>query len=231
MGFRLHGKNWEGRTWHAAYGIKSLAEEVEQFIDGRPTRSDGTVASKNHDRVSPRSDHRPKPYDGPGVVNAIDITVTPEQGAALTEHLRAIRDSRIKYVIFNRRMFSSYSNSRREAWEWGEYGGANGHITHIHVSLFPASDGGVWGLDALNLSSEREEDEMALKRGDKGIAVKRYQQGLMAWSDNALPRWGADSDFGGETEEWVKHFQHEHDLPETGTVDGVTADLISSYLS
>ena len=47
------------------------------------------------------------------------------------------------------------------------------------------------------------DDEMSLKLGDKGNAVGKHQEGLLAWNAAALPEFGADKDFGGETETWV----------------------------
>lgn len=70
---------------------------------------------------------------------------------------------------------------------------------------------------------------MSLKRGDKGHAVTKHQNGLMAWNPDALPKFGADSDFGGETETWVKNYQKAADLDQTGVIDGVTSALIISY--
>lgn len=74
-------------------------------------------------------------------------------------------------------------------------------------------------------------DEMSLENGDKGSAVGRYQEGLIAWNADALPEFGADKDFGDETEEWVKLYQRAADLDQTGVIDGVTSALILSYLA
>ncbi len=71
--------------------------------------------------------------------------------------------------------------------------------------------------------------EMALAKGAKGKAVGHYQEALLAWNSAALPVYGADEDFGGETETWVKEFQDAWDLAITGVIDGVTGDLLSQY--
>ena len=70
---------------------------------------------------------------------------------------------------------------------------------------------------------------MSLKRGDKGNAVGKHQEGLIAWNPDALPKFKADKDFGGETETWVKNYQKAADLDQTGIIDGVTSALIISY--
>lgn len=55
-----------------------------------------------------------------------------------------------------------------------------------------------------------------LRRGDKGEDVKELQADLMKLG-YALPKYGADGDFGGETENAVREFQVTHNL----TPDGV----------
>ena len=66
-----------------------------------------------------------------------------------------------------------------------------------------------------------------LRNGDEGEAVGIYQTALMRWDSDALPVYGADKDFGGETETWVRKFQTAHDLPSTGAIGDVTASLLS----
>ncbi len=60
-----------------------------------------------------------------------------------------------------------------------------------------------------------------------GATVGKIQDGLIAWNEDALPRWGADKDFGSETETWVMNFQAAAELPITGKVDDETAWLLS----
>ncbi len=42
--------------------------------------------------------------------------------------------------------------------------------------------------------------------GDKGAEVRSWQQDLRKWNSSALPRFGADGDFGSETAEWTIRF-------------------------
>ncbi len=74
-----------------------------------------------------------------------------------------------------------------------------------------------------------EEDNVALKNGDRGEAVRRFQTALKGWNARSLPRFGADGDYGGETEEWVRNFQSAHDLNVSGQIDGVTGALLLEY--
>lgn len=56
-----------------------------------------------------------------------------------------------------------------------------------------------------------------LKRGNKGEYVKQLQQKLIS-KGYPLPRYGADGDFGAETESAVKQFQRNHGLTGDGIV-------------
>jgi len=66
-----------------------------------------------------------------------------------------------------------------------------------------------------------------IKRGQKGEKVKEMQELLMQLGYK-LPKFGADGDFGAETEKAVKQFQRDWGLPETGVVDQITMDRMKS---
>ena len=86
-------------------------------------------------------------------------------------------------------------------------------------------------IDEINrqaIASEVE-DPMSVRQGDIGEAVRKFQQALINWDNQALPRFGADGDYGGETEVWVRNFQGSQDLTVTGIIDGVTAALLLEY--
>lgn len=73
------------------------------------------------------------------------------------------------------------------------------------------------------------EDPMSVRPGDTGEAVRKFQTALLNWSAQALPRFGADGDYGAETETWITNFQVGQDLTTTGVVDGVTAALLLEF--
>lgn len=73
-------------------------------------------------------------------------------------------------------------------------------------------------------------DGQVLKKGDSGDAVKVFQSALMRWRSTALPEFGADGDYGNETETWVKSYQRSADIQQTGIIDGLTAALLSRYV-
>lgn len=64
--------------------------------------------------------------------------------------------------------------------------------------------------------------QTGLRKGDTGAAVKTMQDLLLRWDTRCLPKYGADGDFGGETEAAVKAFQTAADLPVSGVYDAVT---------
>lgn len=66
-----------------------------------------------------------------------------------------------------------------------------------------------------------------LSRGDYGTAVTAMQTALLAWDAGCLPRYGADGDFGGETEAALTAFQAEAGLPVTGVYDEATRKALT----
>jgi hypothetical protein len=73
-----------------------------------------------------------------------------------------------------------------------------------------------------------EEEETVLARDSEGPAVEYFQQRLLAWRTDVLPEWGADAQFGAETEAAVAAFQSAYGLDSTGRIDGITAALLQA---
>lgn len=69
---------------------------------------------------------------------------------------------------------------------------------------------------------EESEVEDVIKKGDKNENVRAWQKALLAVGQK-LPKYGADADFGSETENATKEFQGSVGLPKTGIVDAETA--------
>lgn len=72
-------------------------------------------------------------------------------------------------------------------------------------------------------------EDNVIQRGDEGRAVVHYQESLEGWDANSLPVWGADGDFGAETEAAVKSFQGWLEVDQNGVIDGVIADSLSRF--
>ena len=67
-----------------------------------------------------------------------------------------------------------------------------------------------------------------LSRGDHGTAVTAMQANLLAWDPDCLPKYGADGDFGGETEAALRAFQEAAGLPVTGVYDEATRKALTA---
>lgn len=127
-------------SWRIAESLKKLREQINEAYPTRSIVSDGGIGDAAH--ATRDSDHNPwvKDSSGQGVVTAIDITNDVNAGfdaKLLADALVESRDPRIKYIIWNRRMVSSYPAHGKPAWTWRNYTGANPHSKHIHISVQP----------------------------------------------------------------------------------------------
>lgn len=125
-------------TWRAAQSLAVLFRQLNEAYPARSRLSDGTVC--NPDNHTPSSDHCPHDFPGWGsdIVTAGDYTHDSGHGcdmAEVSEAIRQSRDRRVKYVIFNRRIFSATVSP----WQWRPYSGLNPHDRHMHLSVVGAS--------------------------------------------------------------------------------------------
>lgn len=185
--FKRSGKNWEGRSFTTAKSLNALMDEIELWQPS-PRPADGTVASKTHDQNNPSSDHRPRPFSGSGIVHAVDVGELNEDGSVLAEAVRAKRDPRLKYLIHEGRLFSSYNHVNGAAWTWRPYSGYNAHSNHVHISVYRSSEnnGAKW-----NLGLQSQE-------GDEVELVKQIQTALNKTS--LSPKLVVDGIWGPKTE-------------------------------
>lgn len=72
----------------------------------------------------------------------------------------------------------------------------------------------------------RDKISSDLCRGDTGKAVEKMQRLLTMWKPGCLPKYGADGDFGKETEEALRDYQKTMGLPVTGVYDAETRDSL-----
>lgn len=126
--------------WVADLGVLKLRNQVDQAAPKRRKDSDGVKGDPAHAaRTSDHNPQEPPPAGNPhNQVDAVDLTHDPDNGAdmaVVTEAIRRSEDRRVRYVIFNRRIFSSYAANGRKAWEWGPYDGSDPHTGHGHVSV------------------------------------------------------------------------------------------------
>lgn len=160
-----------GPGWRLAPSLRAYVDEADEVFPNRDTSSDGSIGDLAHSvRVS---DHNPDD----GYVDAVDLDEDLAPGVTLmpfAEHLRTGKDPRVKYVIYEGRMFSSYATSSRAAWRWGPYSGINAHTHHLHLSILHTdaarNDLRAWGFAP---ASTQEPDDLMAAADDilKAIAT------------------------------------------------------------
>ena len=124
-------------TWRVAKSLFKMRDQLNAKSPNRSKASDGFIGDLSHQQHN--SDHNPHVKDGSvGVVTAFDVTHDPTHGCdagKLADTLHAKRDSRIKYIIWNRRIANASAIGAHPAWEWRPYTGASPHTEHIHISV------------------------------------------------------------------------------------------------
>jgi hypothetical protein len=128
-------------AWKVAKSLLQLREQIDHLFPNRKKGADGTIGDAVH--AANKSDHNP---NSNGIVTAMDITHDPANGCnagLLAEALRRGKDVRLKYVIWNSRMFSSYEHGATPPWTWRQYTGMNRHTAHVHISVY--DDRGEYG--------------------------------------------------------------------------------------
>jgi hypothetical protein len=133
----------ELKDWRPAKCLLVMRQQVNQLNLLRDRHDDGMVGDARH--AARNSDHNPwvDVHNGIGVVTAYDITHNPKIGCdcnKITESLVASRDSRIKYVIWNRFIYNSDPIQGSVAWAKRDYHGEDPHTGHIHISVLPTRE-------------------------------------------------------------------------------------------
>jgi hypothetical protein len=153
------------RPWTLAPCLVTLRNQVNAIAPARLKASDGTIGDEAH--AAQKSEHNP---DAQGIVRAIDITQDPDDhdgdpsndldAGKLAAQLVASRDSRILYIIWNRRIARSYPKPGIPAWTWATYTGSDPHTNHVHLSVVPdsrANNTNPWRISA----TTTEEDPLS----------------------------------------------------------------------
>lgn len=108
-----------------AKAVTAALRDADKAFPERSKLSDGTWGDLAHQQTN--SDHN--------TGDAVDITHDPDHGAdmnVLSE--QAIIDPRVKYVIWNRRIYNAEVPALREQG-WRPYTGTNAHDHHMHISV------------------------------------------------------------------------------------------------
>lgn len=148
-------------SWHLARSLEVLRDQINKAYPNRSKLSDGTIGDAAHQTGA--SDHNP---DSRGIVKALDLTHDPGHGmdaGKLADVLASSRDSRIGYLIWNRRILIPSAG-----WRWQQYAGINPHTKHIHVSVTGtgADDARTWKVT--NEGEVMDKDKVATPKVNRG---------------------------------------------------------------
>lgn len=176
---------------------KALADASLKWPD-RNRLSDGICPSPEHSRQNPKSDHERG--------QAFDLTHDPKSGPdcdVIASQLTASGDPRIKYIIWERRIW--FPTAGKYAKGWSKYGGKNPHEKHLHVSIKAdaRNDLRPWPWSTAGGQPARG----TLRRGSEGQEVRLLQERLQI---------EIDGQFGRDTEKALKAFQKRNGLTEDG---------------
>lgn len=221
-------------AWRVAASLLALRDQVNAAWPERNRASDGTIGDPAHQ--SRNSDHNPWIREGSvGVVSALDVTHDPASGCdarQIAEWIRADRDTRVKYMIFDRRICSSSPVNGAAAWVWRGYSGPNPHTKHIHISVKATKSlydsGAPWALQGVTEPADpvfpTVSHRPVLRLRSRRAEVEELQTLLNA-RGHALT---VDCRFGPQTDAAVRAFQTQVGLVSDGIVGAKTwAALLS----
>lgn len=206
-------------SWRVAKSLLQLRQQVNEAFPARDKTSDGTIGDTSH--KARKSDHNPNVA---GVVTAMDIDRDfndGHDGRELVSALVASKDSRVKYIIFERQITVPGDITR-----WKPYHGKNAHNHHIHISVSASpklyDDPAPWKLNfkaKAPLAPVTPEPRL-FKRGSRGDGVRALQNALV--ERGYIPKGKVDGVFGPKTEIAVKQFQSAHRLLPDGIAGTLT---------
>ncbi|WP_147443315.1 peptidoglycan-binding protein [Corallococcus sp. AB011P] len=238
-------------TYRIANSLDQLRNELNRCAPSRSKSCDGWIGDAAH--AARESDHNPWVKDGAtGIVTACDFTHDPAGGANMDNFVAQLlerRDPRIKYIIWNEKIWRSYARRDVAAWAPQRYTGQNRHTKHAHVSvsekktLYDLTTS--WGITRMlkvegtksvapPLQPEQEPSQPA--RPATALTVEAYRDGMtlgartlkegLAGSDvkwlQAKLGVRADGLFGPITDDSVHEWQRAHGLVADGLVGPLT---------
>lgn len=216
--------------WRIAKAVEKLFVQLNTSFPDRSRVSDGAKGDAAH--AARTSDHNPWVRDdkGVGVVTARDFTHDHEHMDAgkLLGALLKSRDKRIKYIIYDRRIYNC-----KDGFKARPYNGANAHRHHLHLSVKsdPAfyDDISAWDLsgygDAEATGIRAVPEVIDIRKGATGEHVRQLQRALAA--KGLLKESDIDGDFGAKTEKAVMSLQLDKKLRVDGIVGPQTAALLA----
>lgn len=173
--------------WKVAPCLNQLLGQINAMAPNRNKASDGAIGDAAH--ASRSSDHNPwYVLNGQNWVTARDFTHDPAHGAdmhKISGQLVAVRDPRIKYIIWNYRIWFPGSG-------WQKYTGSNNpHTKHMHVSVQPKASilsTAAWNLgNAAPISPEKEVEIMTGVHPETLPYSGNHPDAIEGWVNAAYP--------------------------------------------
>jgi hypothetical protein len=207
-------------TWRLAKSLETLRAQINAAAPNRSKTADGSIGDAAH--ASRSSDHNPHVRDGKiGVVTAIDITHDPRHGVdcdSIAAALKGSGDPRIKYIIWNRRIWNP-----DVAPDWRAYAGSNPHSKHLHLSVradrarYDDTRPWSWGGAMANPAAAPADPRPMLIEGVTGheVYVARAKEALIA----ALQK---EKGFGPLMDGLARGFQRQQGLDADGRIGAYT---------
>lgn len=201
-------------AWRPANSLVHLFSQLNSAFPNRNRATDGLICDVNHEQSS---DHCPHDFPGWGndIVTAGDYTHDPANGCdmrVISEQLRLSRDSRIKYVIFNRRIFLD------DDWVWRPYSGTNPHDRHMHLSVDGNSGSDStrdWSIGVALTPGEIADIRLAVlgrEWPNTGQTLAGTVEAMKLWiRDNLLPAAAADETRDAATLAAINAFKTSND--------------------
>lgn len=177
-------------SYELAPCLDALRDECNAMWPNRDKASDGWIGDPAHS--SRVSDHNP---DATGIVRALDVDKDgpgTNIGTAIVSTLLRTRDPRVKYIIWNRRIWRAYDRPGIPAWTPAPYNGVNAHTMHVHVSILPgwtaATDDSPWGIYDRNTITEppnpNPEEPTAMDAAQLAAIVRTETRAVIRSAEN-----------------------------------------------
>lgn len=214
-------------SWTLIPCLKCLFAEFDRIAPGRDHASDGSVGDTVHQHEV--SDHNPDEtgsvpiHDADKVneVHAIDVDNNLNESDLTMEKVvqfllgrcRSGEEKRLRYIIYNRRIWSASSN-----WVQKTYTGASPHTEHAHFSASYTS-----GLEASTASWHLEDIPVALTDADWQRMENLLEGGAVSRGLRGQPNNLSDSERNQLTQQIVD------DL--TPILEKVATDTVAAWLS
>ena len=241
-------------AWFVVPNLNELLDQLNVRFPARDKSSDGSIGDTSHQASSsshnPDRSGNPEYRDGDAAdeVRARDFDADLRDPLGVTaemvvQHIvtmaRAGRLPHLRYVIFNKRIWTKSSGFKTQA-----YTGKNPHDKHFHVNsdFTQAADtarGVDWALNeiAAGVPNPPVAGHRTLKQGMSGDDVRHVQQFLRShfpsyrYYMTYLPGTllSVDGSFGPQTTAWVKEFQRRTSLTRDGIVGPATLTKMRKY--